>query len=449
MLQNIVLVTIDSLRYDHVSCYGYLRNTTPTMDRLASSGFLFQQAISNGGGTPEALPSIIASAFPPLNPSEYRTKIKRSFTLAEALKENGYRTAAFHSNPYLSRYFHYDKGFDVFYDSMDQARSGKGGELVKKLTNFCLFCLYPWSDLARGLEMVSGSLIEKAEDINQKAISWLKSSSKKFFLWIHYMDVHWPYIPPSNFRSIFFSRPINLLQSLMANRNAKWDGDRLSRYQKQRLVSLYDGSIRYLDSQIGLLMNQIGDKLSNTAIIITSDHGDEFWDHGNFGHRVSLYDEIIRVPLIISIPENKRISLREQVSHLDLAPTIVDLLGLNPVESFHGHSLLSSKGYEYKEKSGIISVALDVQTGIRKLSYRTECRKYIRTENIDDRALVLKRELYDLLSDPQELRNQEQTGVAKMLEFDSRLEKMVYENQEKKRISEIVKRLRKVRVPEN
>ncbi|MHA1833105.1 MAG: sulfatase-like hydrolase/transferase, partial [Candidatus Baldrarchaeia archaeon] len=117
---SIILITIDSLRVDHLRCYGYHRNTSPNIDSLASKGALFLQAVSNGGGTPEAFPSILASTLPPVRAEEYAIILKERSTIAEILKERGYNTGAFHSNPYLSKFFHYDKGFDTFDDSMSR-----------------------------------------------------------------------------------------------------------------------------------------------------------------------------------------------------------------------------------------------------------------------------------------------------------------------------------------
>ncbi|MBA7618539.1 hypothetical protein ES703_25869 [subsurface metagenome] len=115
---NVILLTIDCLRFDHLGCYDYWRDTSPNIDNLASRGALFLEAISNGGMTPSAFPSILASALPPLEAAEDREILRRSTTLAELLKKAGYHTAAFHSNPFLARPFHYGKGFDAFDDSL-------------------------------------------------------------------------------------------------------------------------------------------------------------------------------------------------------------------------------------------------------------------------------------------------------------------------------------------
>ena len=102
---NVILITIDALRVDHLGCYGYHRNTSPNIDGLASNGALFRQAISSGGGPREAFPSILASVPPPVRYEEYKSIIKENTTIAEVLRRNGYKTAAFNSNPYLSRFW--------------------------------------------------------------------------------------------------------------------------------------------------------------------------------------------------------------------------------------------------------------------------------------------------------------------------------------------------------
>ena len=115
---NILLLTIDCLRADHLGCYGYSRDTSPNIDRLASKGALFLEAISNGGRTPASFPSILASQLPPLEWEEHKQIMQRAPTLAGILKKAGYQTAAFLSNPFLTKFFHYDKGFNVFEDDL-------------------------------------------------------------------------------------------------------------------------------------------------------------------------------------------------------------------------------------------------------------------------------------------------------------------------------------------
>ena len=155
---NIILITIDSLRYDHLGCYGYHRNTSPNIDALAARGVKFMQAISNGGNTAYAFPSILASALPPLGKTESKAGFKASATLSGLLRSDGYSTAAFHSNPLLSHFYGYGEGFDIFDDSFHHPEIGNespvfitvgiqifpGGNEVRLDNDPAVFIYYIW-----------------------------------------------------------------------------------------------------------------------------------------------------------------------------------------------------------------------------------------------------------------------------------------------------------------
>ena len=199
-MKNAILITIDALRADHLSCLGYHRKTTPQLDEIAKHGILFKNAISNGASTPTSFRPILTSTYHSMyNDDRYLSKYR--LTIQEALKRHGYSTAAFHSNPYLSGYFGYNRGFDTFVEISDF----KKGDLFKgietkgfeslfhkflfelKLMKFKLKKLYKFS---------KGEVYAKANTLNEKAIAWLKEHPEKFFIWLHYMDVHTPYTPP-------------------------------------------------------------------------------------------------------------------------------------------------------------------------------------------------------------------------------------------------------------
>ena len=419
-MTNIVLITIDCLRADHMGCYGYHRDTSPNIDKLASRGVLFSRAISNGGGTPEAFPSILASIPPPVHYEEYKSIINENVTIAEVLRGNGYETAAFHSNPYLSRFFHYDKGFDTFDDSLSLAGSVQREQIKGMMSK-------PGSSLAKllskldNLLAVVGPPIIRAEQITSKALAWLREHPNKFFLWLHYMDVHHPYMPPSEFRRQFYNRPPNHYQMLKLYNKISRKPDRVSSYDLERLHGLYDAGIRYVDTSIGSLFNKLGERLGNTIIIVTADHGEALGEHGTFGHN-SLYEEIIRVPLIINIPgRTKATTVKSQVSSLDIAPTILDILNIEKEEALHGESLIPVIKQEKRSVDGTLSVGLNYPVGQRMFSYRTEDSKYIYTERIDKGVKTVYREFYTLEDDPGEERNSCEEHCEKAQEFELKI----------------------------
>ena len=428
---SIILITIDCLRADHLGCYGYHRNTSPNIDSLAAKGVKFLEAISNGGNTPAAFPSILASALPPLNVPEVKITLQSSIPLAEILRNAGYHTAAFHSNPYLLSFHGYDRGFDTFQDNMDEFVSGLGGfrrwlrtpsQLKSPIGLFARFS----SRLARSLldPVVFGTGTALAENINNQVISWLKTCPGKFFLWIHYMDVHQPYLVPPQYINQFCTQPIGRAELRTLFSKLRTRQPELSSAEVVTLIDLYDAEINYTDNCIGLLLNTLLSNLPNTVTIVTADHGEEFSEHGTFGHS-TLYEGVVRVPLIMAGPDIKEGTvIKEQVSPIDLAPTIAELAGIGGIPSFYGQSLLPLTRGETRANKGIISVSFSTnianteQFNYRIIAYRTSNWKYIRTENVDN-GFVLGEETYYLTDDPYEKKNLHGTDNKEINRFES------------------------------
>jgi len=406
---NLVLITIDCLRADHLGCLGYPKKITPNLDRLASTGTLFTQAISVSHGTPSSFISIFASAYPLMYKgrlwlTDYRT------TLAQLLKEHGYHTAGFHSNPYLSSCCGFSKGFETFHDSLPHRRREgqprKANESTRCITS-ARQRLYKF--LRR---IYAGPAAEypycKGEDLNRKAIPWLHANPSNFFLWVHYMDAHEPYTLSSRFAYILKGGRV-----WEVHRKAHTAPGSLSPQEVNGLISLYDGGIRYADRMIGSLLRELqrSNTLADTFIIVTADHGQEFLEHEYYGHGLHLYDELIHVPLVITGPGLGNKVIRQQVSIIDLAPTILDILHIEKPRAFLGKSLLpliTAQDVRAGDSEAISEGATDVKREMepkvrfdrsdRMLSLRTSKWKYIYTEG-------KQHELYDLQSDPKETRN--------------------------------------------
>ena len=438
-MADIILLTIDSLRAVHLGCYGYRRNISPNMDKLASRGAMFSEAISNGGRTPDAFTAMLASV-PSLTgkPGVVSHSVK---TLAQQLKEGGYRTAAFHSNPYLTRYYGYSRGFDVFDDSLDEYsfwkgrlwmraatkphRNKKGNKLVGYLFKLVAKVMAPFS-----FHVVRRPIVT-AEDITSRGLSWLEEKNEKSFLWLHYMDVHHPYLPQQQYLSRFREQPVSRRQMAELYRKMLKDPQKLSPDDVTTLVDLYDADIRHVDDSIGWLIESLGERSKDAVIIIVADHGDEFGEHGNFSHQ-SLYDGIIRVPLIMAGPGIKGGSLVEQqVSLLDLPPTISSLAGVGSPQFFNGESLLPAINGEKIETTGVISVYNRPDIKHRLVSFRTPQWKYIRTEKTGGSAAVLAEEIYDLRSDPGEKQNLHAGGNREAEAFAKQAEDAIAGHSEK------------------
>jgi len=420
---NVVLITVDVLRHDHLGCYGYQRSTSPNIDHLAAGGVRFLEAISHGGSTPQSFPSILASALPPLRRSWGRRLLRPHLMLAQLLKDAGYQTAAFHSNPWLSRYYGYDQGFDTFDDTLSgisprRLRLGVrerlspdtlGGTILRKVGKV----------LKPVLQQVAGRAIVTASETTAKAASWVKANQCKFFLWLHYMDVHHPYLPASKYVRYFRGQPMSRQKMYALSGKMMSEPARLSPREIETIIGLYDAEVRYVDASIGVLLDELRNYSSNTLTIVTADHGDEFGEHGKFGHQ-SLYDGILHVPLIINGPTVKGGTLvKQQVGLMDLAPTIAELVGINSAPNFRGKSLRPLIEGKEGAATGTISTFFGPPSAARRsIAYRISGWKYIRTETLDGADTALGEEIYDLRNDPGETRNLHGQGDENANEFE-------------------------------
>jgi len=418
---NIILITIDALRYDHLGCYGYHRDTSPNIDALAASGVKFLQAISNGGNTPQAFPAILASALPLSQESWIRPLSRSNVMLAEVLKEAGYQTAAFHSNPFLSQFCGYNRGFDTFEDTLRDV-SPRGIRLRLRQwkspdTLVGRIRIKVGRILGPVIHRVVGKAIINASEMTAKATFWLEANQGKFFLWLHYMDVHAPYLPPSKYVRYFSDQPASRREMHTLRYKTKSKPGQLSPSEVETLICLYDAEVRYADEAIGVLLRKLGNYSSNTVIIVTADHGEEFGEHGNFGHQ-SVYEGTLRVPLIITGPGiNGGISVRQQVGLIDLAPTILNIAGLDSPRSFHGKSLLPLIEGKEGNEVGTISTVTDPLYTELSIAYRVPGWKYIYTESLDGSGGV-REEVYDLISDAGETRNLHGADTEEVRKFE-------------------------------
>jgi arylsulfatase A-like enzyme/predicted Zn-dependent protease len=345
---NVLLITVDTLRADHLGCYGDSRAETPSMDRLAADGVLFERAETAAPITLPAHVSILTGTYPAYhgvrNNGVYRLG-PRAETLAEVLKEHGYRTGAVISGyPLLAR-FGLSQGFDSYDDHLPAEKPRQVGFRERK-----------------------------AEEVTHQGLAWLDTvGSQRFFLWLHYFDPHAPYTPPSPFADRFALAP-------------------------------YDGEVAYVDHEIGRVLDELAalQILDKTLVVLAADHGEGLGDHGEATHGVFLYESTIRVPLILSLPgplpRGRRVST--PVRTIDLMPTVLRLLDLPQPDELQGTSLLpltSRRPPDLLLKSLSESVLPRENYGWSELSaLRIGDWKYI---------LAPEEELYDLRTDPNETKN--------------------------------------------
>jgi len=335
---NILLVTVDSLRADRLGCYGYQRATSPHLDHFAAEAILFRNAFANGPNTPHAFPAIMA-ARSALASSQFGL-FDVPATLSECLKDAGYHTVAFNAaNPYVSKSFDYHRGFDDFADYLDF-------EIDKKK-----FTAQPTGQAIAlpGLDMhhylVSEETIQQKaqleQQINQDIIAKFDElAATPFFLWVHYMDTHYPYVPQAGAQISVNGSVIAREENLHLNQRVRENSD-VSPATLAKLKLLYDGAVRQVDGQVGALFQALKARgiYDDSLILFTADHGEEFHEHGDLQHKSKLFDELLHVPLLLKLPgQHHGEKKSELVSHLQVAPTILSTVGIEHAFS-HGNFL--------------------------------------------------------------------------------------------------------------
>ncbi len=442
----VILITIDALRADHLKCYGYHRNTTPNLNKFAEEGKIFLNTITNGPETPTAFSSLFTSILPFLD-GGYSPLPSQKISLVQLLRENRIFTYSIHSNPNLGRIFNYDRGFDVFLDGERYKR--KSNDSIKQLLSYHVKKILDSNRLSskliyrlKGFNKIKLWLRKKipflteillpftpiaynAPYIVSKVISFLNNSKKPFFLWAHFMDVHSPYNPPAknviNFREKDFS--ISEREFLTNKVYSMSLEVKTTSRMIEDLKILYDAEIHFVDEYLKKLIELIKNRFKdNCLVIITADHGESFYEHGLFGHQGSVYDEILKIPLIIVELGKKPIEkdIKDVVQIMDIAPTILDYFGIDIPENFQGSSLIPIiKGENPIRKEVIISecyqknrlMKRNRKEGLILFAIRKHEWKYIFDEEKEAEFL------FNLKSDPKEKNNLIGENPEKLEEF--------------------------------
>jgi len=321
---DIVLVSIDSLRHDHLGCYGYGKPTSPRIDALAAEGVRFENAVSTTSWTLPAHAALFTGLFDSAhglvdNGLELSDRV---VTLAEALQGAGYGTAGFYGGPYLHPTFGLDQGFDTYVSCMTTIEDTLPQDEVRAIAGGDTNVSHQDVTGPRTLEAVRG-LAENLDD-------------RPLFLFVHLWDVHYDYIPPAEMVHLFDPEYTGTLTGRdMMHDPAIHAG--MPQADLQHLIALYDGEIRFTDGILGEILEVLAQRgrLDDTVVVITADHGEEFFEHGHKGHQQSLYEEVVRVPLIVRWPgriDAGRV-VEDQVRLIDVMPTLLALAGVpNPSE---------------------------------------------------------------------------------------------------------------------
>ncbi len=401
---NVVFVTVDTLRADGLSCYGYPRPTSPFLDSLAESGTRFADPVAAAAWTKPATGTIFTGLYPSRHGALYHGSSLQlpegERTMAEAFRQAGYVTAGFVSNPNVKAVFDFDRGFDVFFDS----------PVEDTLTLACIRDTWFGRSL---MELLRHQFNWKYENdvrqMNRHVEGWLaKNGDERFFLYVHYIDPHIPYDPPSPWREEFAQ-----------------DHGFVTFEKRKELVGrdLYDAEVRYTDVGLEELVATLKDAgvWDNTMFVLTSDHGEEFFEHEVLGHGFSLFQPVVQVPLIFhgaGIPPGRVVE--EPVQILDVPATVAELAGIaraeeGPVSFGDGESFAAAFENEdwkperlyYLENEfgqGHSDHRAFVFSGVRQGRWKlvlTEQNAFFPVENPENDSEAL----YDLLNDPGETVN--------------------------------------------
>jgi len=339
---DIILITIDSLRRDHTSCYGYNRETTPNIDALADDSALFENAFSHAGSTRHSFPSILTSTYAPMYGGS--NSIDNRLLISELLDDIGYATAGFHSNPFLN--YGYSDGFDRFVDPKDNpSKFSKLRQFVQRRLSHegvpYRAIKYVYKNVEKAVGGEVGSAYVNAEDITDIAIDWIDDTdSEDRFLWVHYMDPHHPYVPPGDFQDYFLDTRISERESLRMRKKMLDNPAEVTQNELDKLKSLYDAETRYTDHHVGRLLDHLDSDGDISLVTVTSDHGEEFREHGRFSHG-TWYEECISVPLIVNRKGQSGKQRADLTGLIDLPPTIAGAAEAEIPEEYLGSDLIN------------------------------------------------------------------------------------------------------------
>lgn len=338
-IDNVLVITIDSLRIDtNIDGSEIFENRD---DYLS-----FSQAYATGPGTGPSFPGILTGTLPLSYDGLGKLSDDRP-RLAAELRSAGLETAGFHSNPFLSRHFNYDRGFDRFEDYQNPLM-GVATRLFPRgieMNNRYLRKIDGYANITNGIkkayELVKGKPrpYVSAEMITDDTIEWLDTVEGAYFCWSHYMDVHHPCFPPKEYRERYDVGHIE--QSDVSEWYSEFvsETNESSEEQVWTLKQLYKASIEYTRDQVGRIIQHLKktDRFENTIVILTSDHGELFGEYGHYGKTTRMYDELINVPFVVANPPDSLESATGQlVSLLDIPPMVHDILGLNVPKEYRG-----------------------------------------------------------------------------------------------------------------
>lgn len=386
---NIMLYLIDTLRTDRLSIYGYSRATTPFIDEYFSPGLVFTNAYSTASWTRPAAASLLTSLYPSFHGANVGGLADEVRTLAERFRAAGWSTSAFVTN---GNVFAKGYGFDQGFDRFVTFRSVKGA---------------PGEDKNRPA---------RSGEVNVEVLAHMKQfGDEPFFLFIHSVDPHEPYDPPEEYRGLFTDRQYSGQIRPRETKREILRSTKTTALDREFIEGLYDEDIRYQDDMFNELIEGMEDLdlADDLLTVLTSDHGEEFYEHGDWGHGKRAWEEVLRIPLLITLPKghdaNHGLRVTNLVQIVDIMPTLLKWFGIDEVERIQGDSL--DKYFDggipetgrliYTEEPRNTWALYTLRRGSKKLVIRSDFK------GDEDQTSIHPSEylLFDLVDDPGEQRD--------------------------------------------
>jgi arylsulfatase A-like enzyme len=383
---NVVLIIVDTLRADHIGAYGARNVSTPAMDALARDGIVFERAYAQSSWTRPSISSIVTGLYPGSHSVMHKTDLLPAevVTIAESMREAGYRTSGFVTNINVAPSFNFQQGFDEYRYLAPNFFFG-ATDSGSKLALYSVMRLVRERFLSK--EKWVAHYYQDADTVNRMALPWVDSHrGDRSFVLIHYMDPHDPYFEiPYNGRAI-----------------ARVDTPNPAPERAEELRALYATNIEYFDTFLAKVFAQLEAQglYKEALIVLTADHGEEFHEHGGWWHGTTLYDEQIHVPLIVKLPGNRNAGARETAlaRSVDIAPTLLTVAGASVPAAVQGRDLFGNT----TAPAGVY--AEEDHEGNVLESIRTTDWKLILANPGNPRGLA-EIALYDLVADPGERNN--------------------------------------------
>ncbi|PIN99722.1 hypothetical protein COT72_04775 [archaeon CG10_big_fil_rev_8_21_14_0_10_43_11] len=393
---NVILISLDSVRTDMVGVYGSLWNATPALDAFSKDALVFENAYSTTSYTLPAHASMLTGLYPlthgifhDITQECEGVQCVRDIhdpMMQDLLKKQGYATAGFVSGAYVSEAFGFSKGFDTYQN-----------HLQPEVEHFNTIT---------------------SQIITQKGIEWMDAhKNRSFFLFLHYFDPHYNYLANKTYPHDVLPSYAGDLQALdgVINRDGEWTINKtISSEDREYVFANYAGDLAYTDAYIKRVIEYLKAEglYEKTILIITSDHGDEFFEHGSIGHKGTLYAPVHHIPLIVRVPGITARRVRQLVSHVDILPTVLLALNFSNTTPIEGVSLLTPLPeriiyQDYLDKSGVNN------SGAHWCD-DTQCFTYVHANGSQP-------ELYDITRDPQESQNIYETSLNKVSALEQHL----------------------------